>query len=200
MAARKKPTATPTGPPADTLPSPVADETNEGALPITRGRPPGMLDLPEGSKAQDVRRIGMQLMYWYGKDKAVTDDEIIDRMDEYFNTCLTSGEIPTYEALSLALGYTRATLHRWETGAEGSTPTRRDLVKKAKELLASFDASLVMEGKLNPVSYIFRSKNYHGLKDTQEHVITPNNPLGDIQSEDELRKKLSDSVIIESDD
>jgi hypothetical protein len=61
------------------------------------------------------------------------------------------------------------------------------MIKKAKDLIAAYDANLVAEGKLNPVTYIFRSKNYYGMKDQQEHVITPNNPLGDAASPEEIR-------------
>ena len=62
-------------------------------------------------------------------------------------------------------------------------PARRNLIKKAKEFLASFDAQLVQEGKVNPTTYIFRAKNYFGLKDQQEYVLTPNNPLVTLQKD-----------------
>jgi hypothetical protein len=52
----------------------------------------------------------------------------------------------------------------------------------------------VAEGKLNPVTYIFRSKNYYGMKDQQEHVITPNNPLGDAASPEEIRRRLNEGI------
>jgi len=52
----------------------------------------------------------------------------------------------------------------------------------------------VAEGKLNPVTYIFRSKNYYGMKDQQEHVITPNNPLGDATSPEEIKKRLDEGI------
>jgi len=97
----------------------------------------------------------------------------------------------------LALGYDRKTLWCWEVGGDGSTPVRRNLIKKAKEFLASFDAKLVQEGKVNPVTYIFRAKNYFGLKDQQEYVLTPNNPLGDVTSASDIEKRLIDGVIDE---
>ena len=94
--------------------------------------------------------------------------------------------------MCLALGYPRETIWKWETGREGSTPFRSNIIKKAKELIAAYDANLVAEGKLNPVTYIFRSKNYYGMKDQQEHVITPNNPLGDASSPEEIKKRLNE--------
>jgi len=146
------------------------------------------------AKAEDIRRIGASLLKWYRMEKAVTDEEIRERLERYFVETLEAGEIPTVEEMCLALGYPRQTIWRWETGEEGSTPARRDLIKKAKELLASFDAKMVQEGKINPVTYIFRAKNYFGLQDKQEYVLTPNNPLGEMKDSVEIRQRLSEGV------
>ena len=126
--------------------------------------------------------------------KAITDEEIRERLEMYFIETLKAGEIPTVEAMCLALGYDRATIWRWENGGEGSTPARCNLIKKAKEFLASFDAQLVQEGKVNPTTYIFRAKNYFGLKDQQEHILTPNNPLGDHTDPEHIKKRLIEGV------
>lgn len=146
------------------------------------------------AKADDVRRIGASLLKWYNMEKAVTDEEIRERLEMYFVETLKAGEIPTVEEMSLALGYDRATIWKWETGGEGSTPTRRNLIKKAKEFLASFDAKLVQENKVNPTTYIFRAKNYFGLKDEVEYVLTPNNPLGDHTDPEHIKKRLIEGV------
>ena len=148
----------------------------------------------ESPKADDVRRIGFTILKWYNMEKAVTDEEIRERLYRYFVETLENGEIPTVEEMSLALGYDRGTIWRWETGGEGSTPARRDLIKKAKEFLASFDAKLVQENKINPTTYIFRAKNYFGLRDTQEYVLTPNNPLGDIKDPAEIQQRLLEGI------
>lgn len=148
----------------------------------------------ESPKADDVRRIGFTILKWYNMEKAVTDEEIRERLYKYFVETLENGEIPTVEEMSLALGYDRRTIWRWETGGEGSTPARRDLIKKAKEFLASFDAKLVQENKINPTTYIFRAKNYFGLRDTQEYVLTPNNPLGDTKDPAEIQQRLLEGV------
>ncbi len=162
-----------------------------------RGGTENFPNVIRGAKSNDVRRIGMELMRWYNMEKAVTDEEIRERLELFFVSCFESGEIPTVESMCLALGYSRQTILRWEVGEEGSTPVRRVLIKKAKELLASFDAKMVTEGKINPVTYIFRAKNYFGLKDQQEYVLTPNNPLGDVTSASDIEKRLTDGVIDE---
>ena len=146
------------------------------------------------AKGEDIKRIGMNLLYWAKLPKAVTDEEIAERLEHFFTRCFENKEIPTVEKMSLALGYDRKTLWAWETGGEGSTPARRNLIKKAKELIASFDAEMVQEGKLNPVTYIFRAKNYFGLTDKQEYILTPNNPLGEVKDSAEIRQRLSEGV------
>ena len=170
----------------DANPLPVKPKTGRGGTEnfpnVLTGRP------------ADVRRVGMQLMRWYRMDKAVTDDEIAERLELYFTTCFSTGEIPTWEAMRRAVGYDRKTMIVWETGGAGSTPRRRNLIKKAKELLASYDATMVTDGKLNPVTYIFRSKNYFGMKDQQDYVLTPNNPLGEARDPDEIKKRLDHGV------
>jgi len=170
-------------------------EVGEQIVKKKRGSKSASLAHNTSAKADDIRRIGASLLKWYNMEKAVTDEEIRERLEMYFVETLKAGEIPTVEEMCLALGYPRQTIWRWEAGEEGSTPARRDMIKKAKELLASFDAKMVQEGKINPVTYIFRAKNYFGLQDKQEYVLTPNNPLGEISDTEDIRKRLSEGVV-----
>ena len=51
------------------------------------------------------------------------------------------------------------------------------------------------DGKINPVVGIFWQKNYDGMKDQQEVVLTPNaNPLGDAESAERLKEKYLDAA------
>jgi transcriptional regulator with XRE-family HTH domain len=172
-------------------------EQGEQIVKKKRGSKSASLAHNTSAKAEDIRRIGASLLKWYKMEKAVTDEEIRERLERYFVETLEAGEIPTVEEMCLALGYSRQTIWKWEAGEEGSTPARRNLIKKAKELLASFDAKMVQEGKINPVTYIFRAKNYFGLQDKQEYVLTPNNPLGDHVDPSDIQKRLEEGVIDE---
>ena len=58
----------------------------------------------------------------------------------------------------------------------------------------------MQDGKVNPVTGIFWQKNYDGLKDQQEHVITPNNVLGDRPDPVRLQQKYLDSLPDPTDD
>ena len=106
-----------------------------------------------------------------------SDDEIAERINNYFRDCAENDELPLVETLALAIGVTRTTLWEWENGGKGSNAVRANMVKKAKEILASIDASLVSHGKIPQVTYIFRAKNFFGMKDQAEVVLSTNNPL-----------------------
>lgn len=152
------------------------------------------------TKQEDIQRIGATVFKWYGLPPAKTDEEIAERLHYFFKTCIETGEPMTIEKMSLALGYDRTTIYNWSVGKEGSTPTRKRLIRNAKEILASFDADMAVEGKINPVVYMFRAKNYFGLKDQQEHVITPNNPLGEIKDTEELQQQIIERLPGEEED
>lgn len=74
------------------------------------------------------------------------------------------------------------------------------MIKKAKEILAGIDAKLVSQGKIPQVTYIFRAKNFFGMKDQSEVVLTPNNPLGDQRTPEELQQQYIEAAGIEAPD
>ena len=126
----------------------------------------------DDEKRAFAQRVINDLMEYIRVPKVKDDEEFIDRTEAYFTRCANRGIRPTWEEFALAMGVTRMTLWDWENGKWGNISP--DLVKKAKEFLASYDARSVSDGKLNPIAYIFRSKNYYGMKDQQEHILTPN--------------------------
>ena len=101
-----------------------------------------------------------------------TKEEMIERTTAYFQRCANKGIKPTVEEYALALGIHRQTLWNWTTGNFRSEFT--DIARRAKDFIAAYDARMVTDGKLNPVTYIFRAKNYYDMKDTQDVVVTPN--------------------------
>jgi transcriptional regulator with XRE-family HTH domain len=138
----------------------------------------------------DVREALGSVLYWLkrGMDsKPLSDEDVEERVLEYLSVCYETGQRMTVEKLALALGVTRSTLYDWETGHTQS-PRRSDIIKKAKESIAAYDADMVAKGKLNPVPYIFRAKNYYGMKDNQDITITPNNPITDVNPADIVQK------------
>ena len=119
----------------------------------------------------------------------------MERIDDYFCRCAKNGQVPTVEEMSLSTGYSISTVMDWEIGRnKGFSPETSLIIKKAKGYLQTFDAKLVIAGKMNFLAYCFRAKNYYGMKDQQEVMLTPNNPIGEATSPEELRRKYLEDV------
>lgn len=103
------------------------------------------------------------------------DGELCDRLNWFFKTCAETQQLATVEKMCLALSWSRQYVFELENGTKrGFSSDTADILKKAKNLIASMDAELAQEGKIQPVVYMFRAKNYYGMKDQQDVVLTPN--------------------------
>ena len=78
-----------------------------------------------------------------------------------------------------------------------SSSEHRELIKKVKAFCGSYREMLGADGRLNPVTLVWWQKNYDGLVDRQEVVLTPNNPLGTITDQKQLEERISGSVVVE---
>lgn len=160
-----------------------------------RGRG-GKYNFPSTVEPEDpevVRAALGSVLYWRQRgltDKPVTDDDVQARVDEFLSECWQTGQRMTVEKLALALGVSRDTLHAWERG-ETQSARRSDIIKNAKDCIASYDAEMVTSGKMNPVPYIFRAKNYYGMKDQQDIVIEPRPGVTD-ENADEVGQKYAE--------
>lgn len=161
------------------------NQENTEELATTKKRPlrgrGGTANFPStisGAKSEDISRCINNCLMFYGLPIVKSDEECRERLAQFFDTCGQTGQLPTVEKMVMCLGTVKQVVWQWENG-KGCSQTRADLIKKAKEFIASFESEMVTEGKINPVVYIFRAKNYFGMKDQQEHVIKPEAPLGD---------------------
>ena len=142
-----------------------------------------------GAKAEDISRCLRNCLTFYGLPIIQSDDECRERLEWFFDTCGRTGQLPTVEKMVMALGTVKQTVWDWEQG-RGCSQRRADLIKKAKGFIAGFESEMVTEGKINPVVYIFRAKNYFGMKDQQDVVIKPENPLGEKVDPERLQSTI----------
>lgn len=147
------------------------------------------IELNTTANDEEIAEICKGAIYWYGRKPCKTDEEVEERIREFFQHTVDTGDFPTVEKFSLALGVTRKTVWEWENGSKGSE--RAHMIQEAKEVLAALDADLASKNKIPQVVYIFRSKNYHGLKDQQNIVVTPATAMG----EDVDRQRLAETYI-----
>ena len=114
--------------------------------------------------------------YWFNQEKVKSDEEVAERLNDFFAHCSKTGELPTVEKLALCLGTYRDQLWEWEHGRGlDATPERALMIKKAKGIIAALDAELAAKQKISPVVYIFRAKNFYGMRDQVDNYIVTNN-------------------------
>lgn len=143
------------------------------------------------SSVEEMREMMRSVLRWYGKPIVKSDEECAERLNNFFNVIAETGELPTVEKMCLALGADRRTVWDWENGTCCS-PARAQMIKQAKSMLAALDAEMVSKNKQPVVSYIFRAKNFYGMKDQTDVVVTPNNPLGTATSAEDIASKYAE--------
>lgn len=120
-----------------------------------------------------IRNLGLQ-----GKPK--TQEEMQDRITEYFTLCQEAQLNPTVEGLALAVDYDRRSLFEISKGTFNQP--FMDIIKNAKDFIANYDAILAASNKMNSAVYCFRSKNFYGMKDTVQ-VEAVSNQSGDVPNQ-----------------
>lgn len=124
-----------------------------------------------------------------------TPEQCAERLNWFFKTCEETQQLPTIEKMYLALGMTR------EQGARDWIKPNthyeiKQMLFKAKNIIASMDSELASTGVLQPVVYIFRAKNYYSMTDQINIQATTNNPLEDKQL---LEERYKDVDIMDAD-
>lgn len=116
----------------------------------------------------------LELLYEASLPKVQSDEELYTRFVEYFQRCAQSSRIPTIEEAMLCTGYSWIAMQKTRAGerkirwATSQTP---EIIEWAVELCKTYDAKMVMAGKLPQVPYIFRSKNFYGMRDQVDQVV-----------------------------
>lgn len=149
--------------------------------------------LPDLSSDEDralVSRLLTEALVEYRQPKVKSDEELTERINDYYSRCAETGQTPTVEELYMTTGYSISTVKDWLSGRrKGFSPETAAIIKKAKGFMQTFDAKLVVSGKLNFLAYCFRAKNYYGMVDKQEMVLTPNQPQIEGLTPEQLQQK-----------
>ena len=147
--------------------------------------------MPEGYNAK-VTAFMMEIM---PKEPLDTQDvaEMERRFMNYVQKCSEWDMKVGNQAAYMAIGITKEQAWEWENVVKGN-PARSDFVKKVRQFCGVFREGLMQDGKVNPVTGIFWQKNYDGMKDQTEMVLTPNNPLGEQKDMKALEQKYLESA------
>ena len=145
-----------------------------------------------------IAAILLQILRWGNVDR--TDINALEyRFCQMIDYCINHDVRISNQMMYLALGLTRDNVFEWERG-ETYTKSHADFIKKVKSFCASYREQLGVDSKLNPITLIWWQKNYDGFVDKSEVVYTPNNPLGELKSADEIRQRMIEGVVEEDED
>lgn len=148
----------------------------------------------EGTKPGDnTRYLRFALASWNLPPINIEDPkQVEERIGMYFNHCMENDRKPQIVGMCNWLGISRDTLNKWENGVTRGA-THSDIIKKACTFIEEMWADFMLNGKINPASGIFLSKNWFGYKDQTDVVVTPNNPL-DGMNADDAKKRLLEGI------
>ena len=129
-----------------------------------------------------------------------SNNELVERLDQYFSLCQGRQVPPTVEEMSLYCGFTAKYINDLKNGRRKgwsdvwSGIETADIIQKAMEILHGFDAVQASAGKMNPVVYIFRSKCYHDMVERHELTIVNNDILQRPLTPEEIARNLPEPL------
>lgn len=133
------------------------------------------------------------ILKWGPVDKSDVQS-LENRFWQFVNYCMENDVKVTNQVTYLAMGITKDDVYNWENDRSRSA-AHCELIKKVKSFCAAYREMLGADGKLNPVTLVWWQKNYDGLVDKSEVVLTPNNPLGNITDAKQLENRIEGSVV-----
>lgn len=134
-----------------------------------------------------IRKFVSEIQRNNQKRLVSNDHELAQRIADYYNECAETGTVPCIEEMYLSTGFSigecEDIAHRRTQGF--STNTWR-IIQKGRDFQRVFDAKLMIAGKMNVTAYIFRAKNYYGMRDQYDVVTTPHDPMGETKTRQQL--------------
>lgn len=161
----------------------------------------GYYCLELGEEAEDLKpRQKYQLYAQLAKKipKLEKDDpiQVKNRIMSYFDFCSKNDIATSPPELAKWLKTTTGQLRRWRTGEFRKT-THMPLIEDAWTKMEADLVNRIQTGAINPASGIFLLKNWFNYKDVQDVVVTPKNPLGELQDKKALEERIMGTVVVE---
>ena len=162
----------------------AAKTDNGNTIKRKRGRPKGSggnkrIDRTINTKPGENTAFLAHDMKIYSLPAINMEDEtqVKDRIITFFSICTEDDIKPTIESLALAFNVSRFTLFDYISGRNNSIKNIESIhtLKAAYNLINSYYAHMMNNGKINPVAGIFMMKNNLGYKDTTDYIVSTSN-------------------------
>lgn len=158
--------------------------------------PRGTKDLTTMSGDKVISETVRRVHIWSKAEPCNSDEEVAERLNEFFEKCADNGEVPTVEKLGLALGVSRMTLCNWRKGTFCSE-LRQGLIERAYQEMHAIESELALSGKIDRVVYIFRAKNFFGMRDQAELTIENRSDFSKLPSAEDVRKQYIEASAVD---
>lgn len=125
-------------------------------------------------------------------------EELEDDIIGFFELCDRTNTIPTVVNLSVWLGCNRDTIY---AHANNSSSPYSDIFKNVINFFHGSIESSAIGGAVNPVLYMFLSKNYFGLKDDKNITVSAQqgSNINTQETADALRKQIEQETVPNAD-
>ena len=148
-------------------------------------------------EGQTIRKITAFALAVQNISRGVNIKDVNDMRQRFYLYCALServgmriGNMNAYHAMGISF----KVASDWRSGGSGSTAERRELIAEVDAICSGTREMLAGMQQINPVLAIFWQKNYDGLKDVQDHVVSTGDPLGDKQSREQIQEKYQDII------
>ena len=145
---------------------------------------------------KQIREHSTKIGRPYAFDKI---ENLQKELNDYFDLCDKTDTVPTIMGIALWLGVNRDTIY-----AHANNPNSpfSDILKNVINFCHLTMENGTIDGKVNPVTYIFLAKNYFGLEDSKNINIAPatNDPtINNQETMSALQKQIESEATIEAD-
>ena len=123
-------------------------------------------------------------------ERCTSPEEMDSRLNKVIQICNENGLIPTVEMIMLATGIPQTSLYDMQNDGRPQHAEYSKIIKKYKDIIKTFDSILATQGKTPTGTYAFRAKNYYGMKDQQEVVLTPNTGVSEPVDAEKILKNV----------
>lgn len=121
-------------------------------------------------------------------------ESLSKELNDYYDLCETTATVPTITGIALWLGVNRDTIY---AHANNINSPFSDLCKTIITYCHLNIENGTIDGKINPVTYIFMGKNYFGLRDDKDINIKPvdSSPSNTQTTMEAIQKQLEEENI-----
>ena len=112
-----------------------------------------------------------------------------ERLNLYWEKCRLNGEMPSFEAICVALGIPVEEGKRW-CKADGCDKEMAGQMQNALAVLEAIDSDLVTRGIVPQAHYVWRSKQYYSMREpSTQHEFVGINPLKDLPTLSDIQRR-----------